>query len=56
MEIPSIIVQHTVHRDGHMQFAQLRAKAIRSARPIIDFQAMDRESQASKWLQHLLEH
>ena len=43
----------TVHRDGHMQFAQLRAKAIRSARPIIDFQVME---VTSKWLQHLLEH
>ncbi len=54
----------TVHRDGHLQFARLqaegllqaarlRAMAIRSSRPFIDFQAME---VASKWLVRLLEH
>ena len=36
-----------------MQFAQMHAKAIRSAHPIFDCQAME---VTSKRLQHLLEH
>ena len=54
----------TAHRDGHMQFARLqadgltqaarlRAMAVRSSRPVFDFQAME---VASNWLVRLLEH
>ncbi len=54
----------TVHRDGHVQFSQLqaddltqaarmRALAVRSSRPAIDFQAM---RVASNWLVRLLDH
>ena len=44
---------HDCKLSGLLQTARLRAMAIRSSRPFIDFQAME---VASKWLVRLLEH